>query len=141
MGSVGFLFDFESYMAVLGVGRGSILLVAPLRFKIRDSQPKRSNMAPFSTDFHDFRVFESNCHCFLTRYLPHFQPVGPEFRFSSFSVGTKKMRHEKLRIFVVVSPREVPYSIFSCPFTIFNFRSFLKVPRLFLSQIRECSVH
>ena len=43
-GSIGFLVDFEFYMAVLGVGSGSIGLVAPLRFKWLDSQPVRLNM-------------------------------------------------------------------------------------------------
>ena len=54
MGSVGFLPDFEFYMAVLGVGRGPNRLVAPLDFKWLDSQPDSSNMGPVSTDFHDF---------------------------------------------------------------------------------------
>ena len=70
-----------------------------------------------------------------------FEPSPSKFTFSRFSVGTKQMRDEKLRRFVVVSPREVPYSTFWCPFKIFNFWSFLKVPRLSLSQIRKCSVH
>ena len=56
MGSVGFLFDFEFYIVVLGFGRGPIGLVAPLRFKIHDSQPEKSNMGPVSTDFRDFRI-------------------------------------------------------------------------------------
>ena len=54
MGSIGFLVDFEFYMAVLGVGRGPIGLVAPLRFKMIDSQPEKSNMRPVSIVFHDF---------------------------------------------------------------------------------------
>ena len=40
----------------------------------------------------------------------------------------QKDGRQKLCRFVVVSPREVPYSTFSCPFKIFNFRSFSKVP-------------
>ena len=36
----------------------------------------------------------------------------------SVLVGTKKMRDETLRRFVVVSPREVTYLMFSCPFKI-----------------------
>ena len=51
---MGFLVDFEFYMAVLGVGMGPIGLVAPLRFKTLDSQPEKSNMGPVSTIFHDF---------------------------------------------------------------------------------------
>ena len=54
MGSVGFLPDFEFCMAVLGVGRGPIGLVAPSRFKILDSQPDSSNMGPVQVDFHVF---------------------------------------------------------------------------------------
>ena len=41
-------------MAVLGVGSGPIGLVAPLRFKMLDSQPEKSIMGPVLTDFHDF---------------------------------------------------------------------------------------
>ena len=51
---MGFLVDFEFYMAVLGVGMGPIGLGAPLRFKTLDSQPEKSNMGPVSTDVHDF---------------------------------------------------------------------------------------
>ena len=54
MVSIGFLIDFEFYMAVLGVGRGPIGLVAPLRFKTLESQPDSSNMGPVSIDFPDF---------------------------------------------------------------------------------------
>ena len=141
VGSVGFLADFVFYMAVLGVPSGPIGLVAPLRFKTLDSQPEKSNMGPFWIDFHDFREFENNCYGFLSRYLPHFRSVGLEFRFSSFSVGTKKICDEKLCRFVVVSPREVPYSTFSCPFKIFDFWSFLKAPSICRSQFREFGVH
>ena len=52
-----FLVDFEFSMAVLGVGRVPIGLVAPLRFKWLDSQPDSSNMGPVSTDFHEFCDF------------------------------------------------------------------------------------
>ena len=45
-------------MAVLGVGRASIGLVAPLRFKRVDSQPVKSNIGPVPTDFHDFQHFQ-----------------------------------------------------------------------------------
>ena len=55
-----------------------------------------------------------------------FGPGASKFAFSRFSAGTKTMRDEKLCRFVVVSPREVPSLPFSCPFKIFNFRSFLK---------------
>ena len=53
-GSIGFLADFEFYMAVLGFRRGSIGFIAPLTFKWLDSQPDSSNMGPVPTDFHDF---------------------------------------------------------------------------------------
>ena len=54
MGSIGFLVDFEFYMAVLGVGMGPIGLVAPLRFKTLDSQSEKSNIGPASINVHDF---------------------------------------------------------------------------------------
>ena len=54
---MGFLVDFEFYMAVLGVGMCPIGLVAPLRFKTLDSQPEKSNMGPVSIDFHESRIF------------------------------------------------------------------------------------
>ena len=141
VGSVGFLVDFEFSMAVLGVGRVPIGLVAPLRFKWLDSQPDSSNMGPVSIDFHEFRQFQKSCHGFLARYLSCFRPNRPKVGFSSFLVGTKKMRDEKLRRFVVVSPREVPSLSVSCPFKILNFRSFLKVRSLFRSQKLKKSVH
>ena len=74
MGSIGFLPDFEFSMAVLGVGRVPIGLVAPLRFKWLDSQPDSSNMGPVSTDFHEFCDFLKSWGGFLTRYLSCFRP-------------------------------------------------------------------
>ena len=94
MGSVGFLLDFKCYMAVLGVGRGPIGLVALLRFKILDSQPASSNMSPVPADFHDFGLFQKSYHGSLARYLSCFRPARPQIGFFSFSVGTEKMRHE-----------------------------------------------
>ena len=69
MECIGFFFNFEFYMAVLGVGRGPIGLVATLRFKTLDSQPDSSNMGPVSIDFHDFGHFQKSCHVFMARYL------------------------------------------------------------------------
>ena len=74
VGSVGFLVDFEFYMAVLGVPSGPIGFVAALGFKILDSQPEKSNMGPVWTDFHDFEHFQESCRGFLARYLPCFRP-------------------------------------------------------------------
>ena len=74
MGSIGFLADFEFYMAVLGVGRGPIGLIALLRFKWLDSQPDSSNTGPVSIDVHDFLLFQKSCRGFLTRYLLCFWP-------------------------------------------------------------------
>ena len=68
------LLDFAFYMEVFGVGRGSIGLVAPLRFKWLDSQPDSSNMGPVSTEFHDFCDFLKSWGGFLTRYLSCFRP-------------------------------------------------------------------
>ena len=52
MGSIGFLADFESCMAVLVVPSGPIEFAAPLGFKMLDSEPDSSNIDPVSTDFH-----------------------------------------------------------------------------------------
>ena len=110
MESIGCLADFQFYMAVLGVGRGPIGLVAALRFKRLDSQPDSSNMGSVSTDFHEFYDFLKSWGGFLTRYCIYrvFGPGASQFTFSRFPVGTKKNHDEKLRRFVVVSPREVP---------------------------------
>ena len=141
VGSVGFLVDFEFSIAVLGVGRVPIGLVAGLRFKWLDSQPDSSNVGPVSIDFHDVRLFRKSCHGFLARYLSYFRPNRLQNGFSIFSVGTKKMRNEKLRRFVVVSRREVPSLTFSCPCKIFFVRPFSKPLRVFLPQSSRKSVH
>ena len=49
-----FLVDFKFYMAVFGVGRGLIGLVAPLRFKWLDYQPDSSDIGPVPADFYEF---------------------------------------------------------------------------------------
>ena len=133
------IFDF--YMAVWGVRSGPIGFIAPLSFKWLDSQPVKSDMGPVPIDFHGFRLFQKSCHGFLAWYLSCFRPNRPEVGFSSFLVGTKKMRDEKLRRFVVVSPREVPSLPVSCPFKILIFRSFLKVRSVLRSQACRESVH
>ena len=125
-------------MSVLGFRRGPIGFIAPLSFKWLDSQPEKWNMGPVPIDVHDFLTFQKSQDGFLTRYLSCFRAGASKCAFSSFSVGTKKNRDEKLRRFVVVSPREVPYLTFSCSFKIFNFRSFLKVCSLFpMSETRQ----
>ena len=111
-------------MAVLGVPSGPIGFIAPWRFKILDSQPDSSIMGPVQTDFHDFEHFQKSCRGFPARYLLCFRPGAPKTRFSSFLIGTKKMRGEKLCRFVVVSPREVPSLQYSCPFKIFELAHF-----------------
>ena len=121
-GSWMFLVDFEFYMVVLGLPSGPIGFVAPLGFKILDSQPEKSNMGPVPTNFHDFLTFQKSQHGFLTWYLSCFRAGASKFAFSRFSVETKKNRDEKLHRFVVVSPRAVPSLLVSCPFKIFNFR-------------------
>ena len=141
MGSIGLLADFEFYMTVLGVPSGPIGFVAALAFKILDSQPDSPNMGPVSNDFHDFQSFQKSRRGFLARYLPCFRSGATQTRFSSFLTGTKKMRDEKLRRFVVVSPREVPSLTVSGPFKILIFRSFLPARPICLSQFREYSVH
>ena len=104
MGSVGFLVDFEFYMAVLGVPSGPIGLVAPLRFKILDSQPVKSDMILVPTHVHDFRHFQKSYRGLLAQYLSYFELGRPQNGFSSCAVGTRKIGDKKLRRFVVVSP-------------------------------------
>ena len=141
VGSIGFLQDFEFYMAVFGVGRCLIGLVAPWRFKMLDSQPEKSNMGPVQADFHDFFIFRKSQDDCLARYLSCFRAGASKSTFSNVLVGTKKLRDEKLCRFVVVSPREVPSLPFSCPFKILIFRPFLNFPVLFLFQFLQKSVH
>ena len=66
--------EFDFYIAVLGVPSGPIAFVAPLRFKIPDSQPDKSNMGPVQTDVHDLCDFKKSCRGFLARYLSCFRP-------------------------------------------------------------------
>ena len=126
-----FLADFEFYMAVLGFRRGPIGFIAPLSFKWLDSQPEKSNMGPVPTEFYDFLTFQKSQDGFLTRYLSCFRAGASQFAFSRFSVETKKNRDEKLRRFVVVSPREVPSLPISWPFKFLCFRSFLDIRSIF----------
>ena len=116
------------FCKVLGLPSGPIGFVAPLGFKILDSQPEKSNMGPVPTDFYDFLTFQKSQDGFVTRYLSCFRAGASKFVFLRFSVGTKKNRDEKLCRFVVVSCREVLSFAFSWPFKIFNFRSFLRSP-------------
>ena len=51
---MGFLVDFEIYMAFWGLPSGPIGFVAALGFKMLDSQPDSSNMGPVPTDVHDY---------------------------------------------------------------------------------------
>ena len=128
-------------MAVVGVERDSIELVAPLRFKTIDASPVKCNMGPVSIDLHDFRICQKSGDDSLARYLSCFRPGALKKRFSSFSVGTEKLSDEKLRRCVVVSPREAPSLPILCPSKILTFRSFLKAPLLFLSLPSRKSVH
>ena len=98
-------------------------------------------MGPVSTVFHDFRPFRKRCHGFLARYLSCFRPSRPKTLFSTFSVETKKMRDEKLCRFVVVSPREVHFSVGLCHFEFSDFLTFLKLLSFVLFQSSPESVH
>ena len=141
VGSIGFLSDFEFYMAVLGVGMGPIGLVAALSFKMLDSQPDSLNMGPVWFDVHDFCIFSKSPMAFWHGIYRVFGPGASEFTCSSCRIENKKNRDEKLCRFVVVSPREVPYSTVSYQFKIFNFLSFLVAPHFCLFQFRKSSVH
>ena len=131
MVSVGVLVVFEIYMAVFGVWRGPRGFVTPLRFKWFDSQPDSSNMGPVPIDFYDFPTFQKSQDGFLTRYLSCFRAGASKFAFSRFSVGTKKNRDEKLRRFVVVSPREVPSLPLFMPIYDFRFLVIFESPSRF----------
>ena len=61
-------------MAVLGFGRGTVGVVAPLRFEMLDHQPGSSNVGPVPTDFYAFCDFAKICCGLLTRYVWCFQP-------------------------------------------------------------------
>ena len=99
VGSVGFLVDFEFSMAVLGVGRVPIGLVAPLRFKWLDSQPDSSNMGPVSTDFHEFCDFLKSWGGFLTRYLSCFRAGCRRIRiFEALGRNQKDARRKVMQI-------------------------------------------
>ena len=128
-------------MAVLVVPSGPIGFVAALGFKWLDSQPEKSNMGPVPTDFYDFLTFQKSQDGFLTWYLSCFRAGASRFTFSILSVGTEKMRDEKLCRFVVVSPRGVPSLLVSCPFKILIFRSLLKIRFFVRSPAPRKSVH
>lgn len=89
-------------------------------------QPNNSNVGPDATGGHDVRTFQRSDDDSLAWYLSSFRQDTPKERFCIASAGTKKMRGEKSRIIVVVPLREVPYATFSCPFRMFNCRTFLK---------------
>ena len=55
---MGFLADFEFYIAALGIPSGPLGFVAALGFKILDSQPEKSNMGPVWTDVYEFEHFQ-----------------------------------------------------------------------------------
>ena len=96
---MGFLVDFEFYMAVLGVGRGPNGLVAPLRFKWLDSQPKQSNMDLIWADFHEFGDFHKSGGGFLTRFLSCFRPRCFQICiFEVFSRNQKDARRKVMQI-------------------------------------------
>ena len=67
-GPLEFFGDFKFYMAIWGVGRCPIGLVAALRLRMLDSQPDSLNMGPFPTDFHEFCDVQKSWGGFLTRY-------------------------------------------------------------------------
>ena len=132
---------FEFYVAVWGVRSGPAGLLAALRFKTLDYQPDSSNMGPVWTDVHECCDFQKRSHGFLAWYLSCSRPGCFQIHISGFSVGTKKMRDEKLCRFVVVSPREVPSLPVSRPFKIFDVRSFSRAHPVCPFQFREFSVH
>ena len=56
---------FWSILVVLRIPSGSIGSVAPLRFKMLDSQPDSLTMGPASIDVHDFGHVQKSCHVFV----------------------------------------------------------------------------
>ena len=104
---------FEFSMELLGAGSDPIGLVAPWRFKTHDSQLEKSNSNPVPFNVHICCDFQMSCQVFLTQNDRVFGPSASKFTFAMCSVGTQQLRDEKLRRFMVVSPREVPYLTFS----------------------------
>ena len=113
MGSVGFLPDFEFYMAALGVPSGPIGSVAPLGFKILDSQPDSSNMGPVSTDVHDLCDFAKSCRGFLTQYLLCFRPGCSQIRiFEVLGRDQKDVRRKVTQIRGGITSRSAFFDMF-----------------------------
>ena len=83
-------------MAVFGVRKGPIGFAAPWRFKILDSQPDSLNMGPVPTDVHEICDFQKSYRGFLTRNSLFFGLGASKTTYSTFSVGTEKMRDEKI---------------------------------------------
>ena len=98
MGSVGFSPGFECCVAVLGVGKGPIGLVAALRFKMLDSQLDSSNMGPVPIDFHDFCDFQKSCRGFLAWYLSCFRPGCFQFHNVMFTVSGQNQKDARRKV-------------------------------------------
>ena len=115
-------------MPFWGVRRAPIGFAAPLGFKWLDSQPEKSNMDPFSIDFHNCRVFENSCHGCLTRYLSYFRPVGPNFEFRAFRSEPKRCATKSYTDSWWYHLGECLILPVSCPFKISMFRLFFDGP-------------
>ena len=73
--------DFGFHVAVWGIGRCPIGLVAPCRFKIIDSQPGKSNIGPVPIDVHDVRLFRRVGMASWPGIYRVFGPTVPESAF------------------------------------------------------------
>ena len=120
-----YILDFSRL--VMGVGRGPIGLVAVLRFKTLDSQPGNCHMSRVSTDFHVSCCVFRNLHVASEPDVHHIFGLSSQIRFSVTPVWNEKMCEQKTCRFVVVSPREVHFSLGFGHFEFSGFRPPLRV--------------
>ena len=92
---MGFLVDFQIYVAVLGIGVGTIGFAAPWRFKTPESQPDKSNIGPcpdkWDREFHEISDFRKVVSPSWHGIYHIFGPVASKFTCSGFSLGTEKI--------------------------------------------------
>ena len=100
-------------MTVLGVHSGPIGFVAPLRFKILDSQPEQSNMGLIWIDFCEICDFQKSCVGFLIRYLSCFRPGCFRIRISDiFGRNQKDGRRKVMQIRGGITSRSALFDLF-----------------------------
>ena len=113
MGSTGFSVDFDFYTAVLGVPSGPIAFAAALAFKWLDSQPEKSHMGTFPTDFYEICDFPKSCRGFLTWYLSCFRSGCFQINiFEVFGRIQKDARRKVMQVRGGVTSRSAFFALF-----------------------------